>query len=124
MKITRKDCSRSLFISICSVIVISGILPITAFVYSDKIIENMVPMVELFKSNGLLGCLIYMLIYFIWVPLCIPSSLLTLLGSHLFTQTYGVLLGSILCYFAILISHVPTAFMCFTIFRKCFKQKI
>ena len=49
MKITRKDCSRSLFISICSVIVISGILPITAFVYSDKIIENMVPMVELFK---------------------------------------------------------------------------
>jgi len=124
LKITRKDCSSSLFLTILFVMAIGGILPITAFIYSQRIIEEMAPLIDAFKENGIFGCLIYMLIYTIWVPLCIPSSLLTLLGSHLFTQTYGFIVGSILCFFSIILSHIPIAFFCFWLTRRCFKKKV
>lgn len=70
-----------------------------------------------FKKHPYAGFFAFSLSYFIWVPIMLPSSIMTMFGGFIFAQYYGKVLGFFICIAAIWLTHPIAALLTFLMAR-------
>ena len=63
-------------------------------------------------------------LYYVWVPLTLPSTLMTLFGSFVFAKMYGPYRGFVVTVLAIWLSHPLAALGTFLMARCCLQTYI
>jgi uncharacterized membrane protein YdjX (TVP38/TMEM64 family) len=83
-----------------------------------------IPFNDWFSANRIKGFFAFSGLYILFVPLSVPSSILTLAGGTIFQLAYGKLKGFFLCLLAIYVGHPPAASIAYFIGRFCMKDFI
>jgi len=81
-----------------------------------------------FKENPFMGFITYSLSFIIYVPLLLPTSLLTAVGGFIFTRNFGSVQGFFLSWLAIFITHPLGALIAFLMSKyligSCIKDNV
>ena len=90
--------------------------------YEPFILELIQPLFSWLKTNPYTGTLLFSSLYFLWVPLMLPSSFLSIFGGYIFSHIFGPTKGFLVCWLAINLGHPLAGLMTFYISRHCMKN--
>lgn len=117
MKMLKKDCNKRTLIITFIYFLLPVMMATYCLLYPEKIYSLIDPFNKWFQKNPVQGFFAFGSIYLIWVPLTLPSSIMTLAGGFIFCQHFGPIKGYFLCMLAIWLFHPIAAVLAFMIGR-------
>ena len=118
------ECTSRTFQIILVFTLVPLVISLLIYFNSDKIFDFIIPFEEWFREYPIKGFVAFTTLYIIWVPLTLPSSMMTLAGGYIFSSFYGKVKGYCLCALAIWIGHPPSALLTFLLGRFWLKRFI
>lgn len=117
VKLIKKDCNWKTLFTITLGIAVPLAIFVMMLCYKTQMGHFMTTFDNWFKVHPYSGFLAFSLSYFIWVPIMLPSSVMTIFGGFIFAQYYGKVVGALICILAIWLSHPGAALLTFLLAR-------
>jgi len=124
VRLLRRDCTTQSMMIVLIFVALPVLMTIFFISFNSKLYSIFRDLCDVFDRNRLLGFFIYSATFLVWVPLTLPSSIMTLGGGYVFAHTFGIIKGYFICAAAIWLGHPFSAFIAFNIGRHFMKQCI
>ena len=91
---------------------------------TSKVYNMFVPFNDWFQENPTKGFFAFSSLYLLFVPIGVPSTILTLAGGTIFQMAHGKVKGFFICLAAIYLGHPPAACIAYLLGKTCLKNFI
>lgn len=117
IKMMKQDCNKQTATIVVAMAIVPIIGALLMIAFPKYMMSYFNSFYNWFDLNPGKGFFMYALIYVLWVPLTLPSSLLTVAGGFIFSMKYGGIGGFFMAWLAIQMSEPIGAQLAFVIGR-------